>query len=618
MSENRSYLERPWTRQIEQRGLPTSLEPYPEVPLFQSLDDSVREFPDRPALTFLGKQMSFAELGREVDCMAAALAGLGVKKGDRVGTILVNTPQFIIADFAILKCGAANVPCSPLHSAADLEHELGAAGVETLFCMDTSLDTVRKVREKVSLKNVIVTGVDDYLKPLSPEGSADVIDFRSLIAEHEPRPPKVEIDPRSDLARVPFTGGATGLPKGVMLTHYNLTSNVRQTWGAVDTMEAAKFLLKGNCSILLGLPFFHSYGHWAMHSAVYMGWNMLLVSNPRDIDSIIELMRKHRPLFNIGVPTQYMRIASQKTGQVGVIGFSGSAALPEEVAQKYEEQAGAPLQEGYGLTETSPVTHTNLTGMIRLMPEREGDPPKMPDWLRPVLRRTVNLIGAPRILRWVTFALPRLVKAANQREKKTGTSVKKKGSIGIPIFDTDCKLVDPTGREVGFGESGEMWLRGPQVMKGYWPDAGAGLVDGWLPTGDVARMDEEGYFYIVDRIKDMINISGNKVYSRVVDDVLYQHPGVEMAAAIGVPDPDRPGSERVKAFLSLKPGHDPAVVEKEIMELCRENLPPYAVPKSIEFREEFPLTVTEKIFKRKLREAEIEKMKAEGVLKGDF
>jgi acyl-CoA synthetase (AMP-forming)/AMP-acid ligase II len=342
-----------------------------------------------------------------------------------------------------------------------------------------------------------------------------------------------------------------------MLTHHNLVSNVRQTWGLLDEIEVARFLMKGNCSILLGLPFFHSYGHWAMTSSVFVAWNMLLVPDPRDTETIVELMKKHRPLINVGVPTQYMRIASKKTDKVGVIGMSGSAALPEEVAEKYEEEAGAPVGEGYGLTETSPCTHANATGMMRLIPEREGREQKeIPPWLRPILRSIVNFIGAPRIMRWATYGLPLLVKAANKREKKAGTTVKKKGSIGTPISDTDCKLVDVNGEEVPFGESGEMWIKGPQVMKGYWPDPGAGLVDGWLPTGDVARMDEEGFFYIVDRLKDMINISGNKVYSRVVDDVLFQHPAVEMAAAIGIPDPDRQGSERVKAFLSIKPGSD--------------------------------------------------------------
>ena len=616
MAEKQSYLQRPWRRQAERRGIPPTLEPYPVIPLFQFLDDSVRDFPERPAWTFLGRQMSYAELGREADSLAAALADLGVKKGDRVGTILVNSPQFLIADYAILKAGAANVPCSPLHTAADLEHELGSAGVETIICMDSSLDLVRRVREKLELKNLIVTGLEDYLKPLPPESPAgDVLLFRDLIAGSEPRPPRVAIDPREDLAEVPFTGGATGLPKGVMLTHYNLTTNVKQTWGLLGRTELGSYLLKGNCAVLLGLPFFHQYGHYAMHAAVSMAWNMLLVPNPRDTDMILDLMKKYRPLMNVGVPTQYMRLASQKRGRLGVIGVSGSAALPADVAEKYEEATGAPVDEGYGLTETSPVTHANMTGLLRLLPPREEEKPiEIPPALISAFKGFVGLVGPARFMRWMTYLFPLLVQAANRREKKGGTSVRKKGSIGVPVLDTDCKLVDVHGNEVPFGEPGEMWIRGPQVMKGYWPEPGAGLKDGWLPTGDIARMDEDGYFYIVDRIKDMINVSGNKVYSRVVDDVLYQHPAVRMAAAIGLPDPERPGSERVKAFLSIAPGRDPDQVRDEVLKLCREKLPAYAVPKAIEFRDEFPLTVTEKIFKRKLREQEIEKMKAQGLL----
>ena len=619
MSEKTSYLDRPWTARLAERNLPTTLAPYPEVPLHSFLDESVKNFPEKTAITFLDRQITYEKLGREVDKMAAALTDLGVGKGDRVGTILVNSPQFVIADYAILKCGAVNVPCSPLHSAGELEHELGSSGCKVLLCMDTSLETAKGVREKTEIDYIIVTSLEDYVKPLTDVGRSDrVYRFRELSDGYEPTPPEVTIDPKEDLARVPFTGGATGVPKGVMLTHYNLACNVMQTWGVIDSIEAARFLLKGNTSVLLGLPFFHSYGHWALHSAIYNGWNMLLVPNPRDIDTILELMKKHRPLFNIGVPTQYMKIASQKTGKTGVIGLSGSAALPEEVGEKYERSAGGPIQEGYGLTETSPCTHVNLTGLIRLVPEREGggiDPEKIPDWVRQGLRGMATRIGPDRIIRTATKVFPLLIKAANKREKRTGSSVKKKGSIGMPVYDTDCKLVDPAGNEVPFGEAGEMWIKGPQVMKGYWPEPGAGLVeDGWLPTGDVAKMDEEGFFYIVDRIKDMINVSGNKVYSRVVDEVLYRHPQVEMAAAIGLPDPERPGSERVKVYLSLKPDSDPEKVKREVIDLCRENLPPYAVPKQVEFRDEFPFTVTEKIFKRKLREEEIEKMKSEGVL----
>ncbi len=623
MTEQQSYLSRPWTKHAEKLGLPASLAPYPMVPLFKFLDDAVRDFPERPAITYLGRQITYSRLGKEVDSLAAALTDLGVTKNDRVGTILVNSPQFVIADYAILKCGASNVPCSPLHGADDLEHEIGSAGVETIICMDTSLEKVQSIKDKTQLKNIIITGVDDY----SAGGRAQTNkvngthQFRDLIMDYEPNPPQVTIDPLEDLAEVPFTGGSTGLPKGVMLTHMNMIANTLQMWGPVEHTELGPLLIKGNAAILLGLPLFHQYGHWAMHGAVYLAWNMLMVPDPRDIDMIISLMNEYRPIMNVGVPTQYMRLAQEKTGRVGVIGASGSAALPAEVAEKYEEATGAPLDEGYGLTETSPVTHTNITGLLRLLPQRE-EPIQIPPLVKSIgnkLGRTaIKTIGGERIIKSVTYVFPHLVNLANRREKKQGTTTRKKGSIGHPVFDTDCKLVDDKGNEVPFGEKGEMWIKGPQVMKGYWPDKGAGLVDGWLPTGDVARMDEDGYFFIVDRIKDMINVSGNKVYSLVIDDLLYQHPGVEMAGVVGIPDPDRQGSERVKAFIKLAPGRDSEKVSEELIALCKEKLPPYAVPKSVEFRDELPLTVTEKIFKRKLREEEINKMKAEGLLPQNF
>jgi long-chain acyl-CoA synthetase len=317
--------------------------------------------------------------------------------------------------------------------------------------------------------------------------------------------------------------------------------------------------------------------------------------------------------MNIGVPTQYMRIASEKVKQVGVIGASGSAALPPEVAEEYEKKTGAPVDEGYGLTETSPVTHANITGLTRLMPPRE-EPIELPPFVISIIKFIVRVVGGERFMRGITRLIPLASRAAARREAGEGASTRKKGSIGVPVMDTDVKIVDPDGKDVPFGETGEMWIRGPQVMKGYWPTPGQGLVDGWLPTGDIARMDEEGYFYIVDRIKDMINVSGYKVYSRVVDDVLYQHPAVQMAGAIGIPDPDRKGSERIKVFIKLKPGFENKVDEEDILRHCRENLPPYSVPRFVEFRDDLPLTTTEKIFKRKLREAEIERMKKQGLI----
>jgi long-chain acyl-CoA synthetase len=614
MPEKQSYSERPWKHLLEKMNLPLTLEPYPDIPLYNFLDQAASEFPKKTACVYLDNNITYSRILDETNRFANALHQLGVKKGDRVATILPNSPQFIIADYGIMKAGAANVPCSPLHSAHDLEYELGEAGVETIIYIDTSHELVDEVKKKTELKNIIITNPHDYSREdVLPPSIPHAYLFRELIEDSDPVPPRVEINPKEDLAEVPFTGGATGLPKGVMLTHHNMACNVLQMWGLLNSQELISYVLRGNAAVLLALPFFHQYGHWAMHTAVYNAWKMLLVPNPRDTDMMIRLMQKHRPFMNIGVPTQYMRLATGKVKQVGVIGASGSAALPPEVAEEYEKKTGAPVDEGYGLTECSPVTHANLSGLRRLIPERE-EPIEIPPWGISLIKFIVRVVGGERIMRGITRLVPALTKAAQKREAKEGTATRKKGSIGAPIIDTDVKIVDAEGKEVPFGETGEMWIRGPQVMKGYWPTPGQGLIDGWLPTGDIARMDEDGYFYVVDRIKDMINISGYKVYSRVVDDVLYQHPAVQMAGAIGIPDPERKGSERIKAFIRLKPGFEGKVTEDDMIRHCRDNLPPYAVPRFVEFRDDLPLTTTEKIFKRKLREEEIDKMKQQGLI----
>ncbi len=556
-----SVTDKPWLKsyKLGPYKLPQTKQPYPNVTVHSLLDAAAAEFPDHSACFYLGYEMSYKELKLEADRLAAALADLGIKKGDKVSTILPNCPQYVISDFGILKAGATHVPCSVLHRAADLIYEIGDSGAETVICTEMSLELVNSIKDKTKIKNIILTSIMDYsLEKPELKQVPGVYQFRDLIASHEPRPPEVEIDPMEDLAVLVFTGGSTGLPKGVMLTHYSRTVNlVHLAW----SFEPLKVGIRGKTSALIAIPLFHQYGHAMMHFCVYWGLRMLLMPDPRDTDMLVQMLTKFRPLFGACVPTQYSRLLSKGLGRTNTMFMSSASALAPETAQNFKQQTGVPITEGYGLTETGGGTHLNLSSFSKI----------------------------------------------------TGfLSAEKFGSIGVPTPDTEIKIVDlETGQEAPPGKEGELWVRGPQVMKGYWPESGKGLVDGWLPTGDVVKMDDDGYFYITDRVKDMANVSGFKVYTRLVDDVLYEHPAVADCAAIGIPDPERPGSDRIKAFIRLKPEYEGKATAEDIIGHCREKLPSFAVPKFVEFRKELPLTVTEKIFKRQLREEEIAKMKGE-------
>ena len=557
--------EKPWLKQYKlgPYKLAQTKEPYPKIAIHSLLDATAAEFPDKAACSYLGHEMSYADLKWEADRFATALVNLGVKKSDKVATILPTCPQYIISDFGILKAGAVHVPCSVLHKAADLIYEVGDSGAETVICTEMSLETVSSIKDKTKIKNIIVTSLMDYSSQ-EPElnKAPNAYQFRDLVASNEPDPPEVEIDVMNDLAVLVFTGGATGLPKGVMVTHYNrLVGLTHIAW----YMEPLKVGVRGKTSMMMPVPLFHQYGQLMMHFAVYWGLKMYLIPDPRDVDMLFEMLTRHRPFFCACVPTQYSRLASKGLGRMNTMFMSGASALAVEIAQRFKQHTGMPITEAYGLSETSGGTHINLSAFSKL----------------------------------------------------TGfMSAEKLGSIGVPTPDTEVKIVDlDTGEEAAPGKEGELWIRGPQVMLGYWPEVGKGLVDGWLPTGDVVRMDDDGYFYITDRVKDMANVSGLKVYTRLVDEVLYEHPAVADAVAIGIPDVECPGSDRVKAFVRVNPDYEGKVTAEEIISHCRERLSPYAVPKFVEFRKELPLTVTEKFFKRQLREEEIAKMRAAGELK---
>ena len=559
-----STAEKPWLKdyRLGPYKLPQTKEPYPKVTVDSFLDAAAAEFPDHAACFYLGNEINYGELKLLADRLAAALADLGVRKGDKVATILPNCPQFIISDFGILKAGATHVPCSVMHKAADLIYEIGDSRAETVICSDASLELVDSIKDKTKIKRVIVTSPLDYsLEKPELKQMPGTYQLRDLIESHEPKPPAVDINPMEDLAILPFTGGATGLPKGVMLTHYNRVVAVTQlAW----QYEPLKVGIRGKTSILMPIPLFHQYGHCMMHFAVYWGLKMYLLPDPRDTDTFMQMLTQYRPFTCACVPTQYNRLILKGLGRISTMFVSTTSALAPEVAVKFRQQTGVPITEAYGLTETGGGTHINLSSFSKI----------------------------------------------------TGfISSEKFGSIGVPMPDTEVKIVDlDTGDEAAPGKEGELWVRGPQIMKGYWPEVGKGLVDGWLPTGDVVRMDDDGYFYITDRVKDMANISGLKVYTRLVDDVLYEHPAVADAVAIGIPDPERPGSDRIKAFIRLKEEQEGKTTAAHIVSHCKEKLPAYAVPRFVEFRKELPLTLTLKLFKRQLREEEIAKMKESGLL----
>ena len=550
--------DKPWLKNYKfgPYHLKKTLEPYPKVPMHQLLEDSASAYPNQAAIDFLGRKIKYSELKTLTDKLANALAGMGVSKGDKVAVILPNCPQFIISDFAISRTGAAMVPCSTLHTAYDLEHEIGQAGARTVICTESGLNLVNSIKAKTGLKNIIVTSPADYAaeEPERHEVPGAVL-FRDLIAEHEARPPEVEINPVEDLAYLAFTGGATGLPKGVMITHYNRACNARQ---AAWTLEPLWLGIRGKAASETVIPLFHAWGHLGSHVSVILGLRNLLVPDPRNIRHAISIMQENRPLLIYVVPTQLMRMARRKIGRLPVMFLSGAAPLPREVFDAIKADIQMPITEGYGLTECGPVTHVNLSCFSKI----------------------------------------------------TGFVSKEILGVGVPVPDTEAEIRDPdTGEELEAGQSGEIVVRGPQTMKGYWPEPASGLENGWLHTGDIGRMDENGYFVLEDRIKDMANVGGAKVYTTEVDEVLSRHPAVAMAAAVGIPDPRHPGSEFIKAFITPKEEHKDTLTAEELIAYCRDKLPDFAVPRFVEFQEELPLTVTEKIFKRSLREAELKKMR---------
>ena len=557
-----NYSDRPWLKSysLGPYKLEHSLAPYPQKPVFEILDRVAQAYPNQTAILFQGKELKYHQLKSRVDSLANAFVRLGLVKGDRVCLYLPNCPEYVLSYWAVIKAGGAVVPTSILRTDEGLFHEVSSSGSRFLVCQEVQLDRAVALLDRTDLEGILITSDAGYDgKKVQHSLPKTTHDFADLIATHDSVPPNVEIDPVNDLCELAFTGGATGVPKGVMLSHANRYASTIQTlpWFLKPLLGG----IKGKTSVLLSIPMFHTYGNFVQISAINLGLRLLILPDPRDTDAILASIMNHRPFLIPGVPTQFMRLANAGLKRSNSMLFSGSAPLPGEVAQEIERKTGMPISEGYGLTESTSVSHINLTAFSRI----------------------------------------------------TGFLSKMKPGIGVPLPDMDCRLVDSdSGEDVPLGKPGELVIRGPQIMVGYWPEPGSGLTaDGWLHTGDIAVMDETGYFQIVDRLKDMVNISGMKVYTTEVDEVLFKHPSIEVAAAFGIPDVEIPGSERVMAVVALKKEYRGLVTEQELRDFCRQHLPRYAVPKIIEFHDELPLTVSEKVFKKVLREQAIARMRVQ-------
>ena len=605
--------ELPWLKEYSVFGIPETFKPYPDKPVYDTLYRAAEKY-KKQGLIQMDYMMTYPEVKDHVDRLATALSNMGLKKGDRVATLLPTSIQFIIADYAISRAGLVHIPSSSLEPADHLQHKFEEGSPDALFCMDEYLDVVQDILKKVQIKNIIVSKLADYSlnKPKSyePLKINNAHWMAELISKTAPNPPDVKFDVEKDLELILFTGGTTGLPKGCMLTHRNIYANTIQNSNAMGRSQA---LLDGVLTVLLGVPFFHSYGHCAMHSMTYTGCNQILIPDARDTAGMIAMIKKYRPLIQLGVPTQFLKLTQGELKGITILGISGSAPLPKTVQEEFEKKGGGGgIMEGYGLSEMSPVTHLNTSFMLRIFGGRfavkmNSKFLKLPGVI-PVTNAFLRAVGSKVVGYCLSKSIGTLSKVTAYTSKKSKTKVEKRGTIGIPMPDTEIKIVDvDTGRnltwdEIISGKTGELCLRGPQRMLGYWPTAGSGLDDeGYVRTGDVAKVDENGYFYIVDRTKDMIIVSGFKVYSREIDDILQGCPGVSRAATVGIPDPERQGSERVCVFIEPQSGCEKDVTEEKIINYLKNTVAKYAVPKVVRIVVTLPLTEVQKVDKKQLR-----------------
>ncbi len=560
-------MERIWLKNYDP-GVAHSMN-YPEITLHHLLEEASRRFPDVTSTLFPGvlgdaNRISFQEMDQLANKFANALIQLGVKKGDRVALLLPNCPQFVIAYFAVLKAGGIVVATNPLYSARELEEQLYDCGAETVVTLSVFYNLIMSVRERTKLKNVVVTNVKEFLPPVTrllftllrerqeghrveTAGVPGFYRFQELLQKSIAAHPSVDVSPR-DIAMLQYTGGTTGTSKGAVAEHYGVVTNVYQMRAWATPLG----LREGDAVIMGVMPLFHVYGMvTVMHLSMLAGATMVLL--PRfETRQVMKTIDRYKPTFFPGVPTMYVAINSRpdrhnydfRSVRACV---SGAAPLPAEVQEQFETLSGGRLVEGYGLSEA------------------------------PVVNLATPLLGKRKI-----------------------------GSIGVPFPDTEAKLVDIESgdREVLQGEVGELCIRGPQLMREYWnrPDETALVLrDGWLHTGDLAVMDEDGFFSIVDRKKEMIIAGGFNIYPREIEEVLYEHPKVKEAVCYSVPDEYR--GQNVKVCVVLNEGQ--TCTPEEITEYCRPLLAKYKVPKLVEFREELPKSPIGKILRRVLMEEEL-------------
>ncbi|HLC34261.1 MAG TPA: long-chain fatty acid--CoA ligase [Anaerolineales bacterium] len=550
--------DRPWLKNYDP-GVPRTLD-LPKVPLFRFLEDAAAKHPDVPCTIFKGAKITYREMDGYTNALAAALVEMGVKRGQPVAMFMPNTPQFVMCFYGILKAGGVVVATNPLYTPREIEHQMKDAGAEIMILTSNFYSRIKEVQPATKLKKLIVTNIKETLPPLlrvlftlakeKKEGhrvelAAGDMWLKDLLAKYAgAAKPKIAIGPE-DLCIFQYSGGTTGVSKAAVSTHMALLS---------DTLAIRAWmpdLREGQELMLMAIPLFHVYGMVAgMSVAVAGAMPMVMVPNPRDLHDLLGSIQKYRPTIFPGVPTLYNAINNHPDVRAGKYKMdsiracvSGSAPLMRETKETFERLSGGKLVEGYGLSEAPTATHVN-----------------------PLKGRNIT------------------------------------GSIGLPLPGVDARIVslDDGVTVLPVGEVGELSIRGPMLMKGYhnMPTETANtLRDGWLFTGDIARMDDDGYFYIVDRKKELIKVGGYQVWPREVEEVLSGHPKVLEAAAAGIPDAYR--GETVKAWVVLKPGQ--AATEDELKTWCTDKLAKFKIPSSIEFRSEpLPKTTVGKILRREL------------------